>query len=114
MQEVYTWMLNELLGQRPVTLKVPSPQGGCVRVAVETNPEWYRELCENNKVVRRRYPKLRTVIRRCDVLRGLVLLADGQKIETAYAERIKEVARKYRDIIAERNTNYEQDELLEF
>jgi hypothetical protein len=105
MREVYVWMLDELLGRRPSTIKVPGRYGGYVRVAVETNPEWYRELCESHKSARGRFPKPRTIIRRCDVLRALVLLADGQRVETTYAERIRAVARKYRQaILAERNS----------
>lgn len=99
MREVYRWMLNELLGRRPETIKVPGRYGGYVRVAVETNPEWYRELCENHKSRSRRFPKPRTMIRRCDVLRALVLLADGQQPGTLYAERITAVAKKYKEAI---------------
>jgi hypothetical protein len=101
MREVYRWMLDELLGRRPHTIKVPGREGGYIRVPVETNPEWYRELCEGHKSRSRRFPKLRTVIRRRHVLQALVLLADGQKVDTVYAERIKAVAEKYRDVIQE-------------
>lgn len=94
-REMYCWMLNELLGRRPHTIKVPGRDGGYVRVAVETNPEWYRDLCQKHMSRSRRFPKPRTVIRRCHVLRALVLLADGQKAHTTYAERIKSIAREY-------------------
>jgi hypothetical protein len=39
MREVYRWMLDELLGRRPETVKVPGREGGYIRVPVETNPE---------------------------------------------------------------------------
>jgi hypothetical protein len=41
----------------------------------------------------------RTKIKRCDVLRALVLLADGGKPKAEYAKRIEEVAVKYRHVI---------------
>lgn len=115
MLEVYRWMLDELLGRRPLTIKVPGCDGGYVRVPVEINAEWYRELCESHKSRSRRFPKQRTIIRRCDVLRALVLLADGQKVETLSAERIKDVAKKYRDVIlAEKAETIKSNSELEF
>jgi len=101
MQQVYRWMLDELLGRKPETIKCPGREGGYVRVPVEQNPEWYRQLCERHKSPRNGYPKPRTILRRKGVLRALVLLADGQKVETTYAERIKDVAEAYRERIAD-------------
>ena len=92
MNEIYTWMLEELRASYPVTVKVPSQQGGYIRVAVSTNPEWYRELCKRHQGPRTgRYSRPRTIIRRWLVLKTLNKLIAGDE-RGVYAKRIKAVA----------------------
>ena len=105
MQDVYLWMLEELRSAYPQTVKVPGRYGGYVRVAVEQNPEWYRQLCERHKQPRRRYPKPRTIIRRVHVLRVLESLASGVHLDGLYAERIRSVAADFYDVVMDQMQN---------
>jgi hypothetical protein len=90
MEAVLQYMLDELESRYPETIKVPTDSGGYVRVPVQQNAEWYRYLCRRNTVSRRRYPKPRTIIRRCHTIAALRRMLRGDR-ETVYAQRILDV-----------------------
>lgn len=80
-------LLEELQSSYPETCKVPNGNGGYVRVPVSVNTEWYRRFCRQYLSVRRRYPKPRTLIRRCHTIKALERIAQGN-LRGVYAERL--------------------------
>ncbi len=99
MIDIFQWMLEELEGSYPVTVKVPSQQGGYIRVPVSKNPEWYSELCKRHIKQRvTRFRKPRTIIKRRDTLAALRRLIEGDD-SGVYAERILEVANEFASAI---------------
>jgi|GEM_PF-2676617 len=80
-------LFDELESHFPETCKVPGRFGGYVRVAVQQNCEWYRRLCRKHLASRKRYPKPRTIIRRCHTLAALKRIAAGNA-EGVCAERL--------------------------
>lgn len=80
-------MLEELESGYLEVCKVPGRDGGYVRVAVSVNCEWYSRFCRRFLVSRRRYPKLRTIIRRCHTIRALQRIATG-KVDGVYVKRL--------------------------
>jgi hypothetical protein len=101
-------MREELLESRLEVALVPSrdPQtaarGGRIRVAVQQNPEWYRELCAGHPSNRRGKRALfQTRIKRQLTLKALALIAQG-KPAGVYAERLRVVICAEADRQAER------------
>jgi len=70
-------MLEELDAGWLGVAKVRGRYGGYVRVTVSVNAEWYQRFCARYMASRRRYPKPRTVIKRCHTRAALVKLANG-------------------------------------
>jgi hypothetical protein len=81
-------LLEELESSWPETCKVPGRYGGYIRVPVSTNCEWYRRLCRRYLSRRRRYPKPRTIIKRCHTIIALKRIAAGNQVGV-YAERLR-------------------------
>jgi len=94
MIDVFSMMAEELESSYPETIKIPGREGGYIRVPVAVNAEWYRVFCGLFTAPRRRYPKPRTIIRRCDCLRALRRLAEGNQ-DGVYAERLIEFAQDW-------------------
>jgi hypothetical protein len=88
----YAEMLNEMLLFKPETIKVPSRDGGYVRLPVITNCPWYRELCA--AYTRFRRGRQRTIIKRCHTVMALKRMLCGDR-ETIYAQRIMLIAADY-------------------
>lgn len=109
MKEAYQLMYDELdstmleVGLAPA----PDPQhcGHMIRVVMDRNPKWYRELCERYPSTRK--GKVRTKIKRGCTLRVLGRLARGEPVSSEYAGDFKVIARK----ICE---DYEKDENCPF
>ncbi len=85
------WMLDELRSGWLEVAKLPSSRGGYTRVVVSQNAPWYQELCSRHLSRRRRFPRLRTLIKRRDTERALVRMIAGDR-SGVYAERILDVA----------------------
>lgn len=86
-------LLEELESGWLEVAKIPSQQGGYVRVPLSVNCEWYQAFCKRFMRPRRRYPKPRTFIKRCHTVRGLEEIKSG-RAETEYARRLIEVVRE--------------------
>ncbi len=80
-------LLDELDAGRLEVCKVRGREGGYIRVVVEVNAEWYRQFCRQWEAPRRRYPKPRTIIKRCHTRRGLEKIANGGG-KGVYVERL--------------------------
>lgn len=80
-------LLEELLSSGLEVIKVPGREGGYIRVPVSVNCEWYRRFCRTLQRGRRRYPKPRTIIKRCHTVAALKRLMRGND-KSAYAERL--------------------------
>lgn len=83
-------MLLELNSTRLDVVKV-----GTLRRVQSRNPQWYQTFCSTYMNKRKRYPKLRTIIKRCHTIRTLQLMRKGLKVDTLYAERLKKVCLDY-------------------
>lgn len=79
--------LEELDAGRLEVMKVPGSDGGYIRIPIEVNAEWYRRFCSQFETSRRRYPKPRTIIKRCHTRRALEKLANGGG-KGVYIERL--------------------------
>lgn len=84
-----TWMLAELEANGLTVAKLPL-HPGYIRVAITRNACWYQELCSRHLQPRRRYPKLRTYIRRRETIAALRRMLRGDRT-TVYACRILEI-----------------------
>jgi hypothetical protein len=78
---------------------MPAPErkhsGHCIRVAHESNPEWYREFCgrfESRRRDARRTRKFKTLIKRRETLAALGRIIEGGR-ETPYTLRLKDFIR---------------------
>lgn len=81
-------MHSDLSARRLVVAKIRT-ENGWVRAVMETNPEWYQELCAGYMNRSKRFPKFRTIIKRQHVLRTLMAIGEGHDISTVYAERLR-------------------------
>ncbi len=81
-------MLEELESGYPETCKVPGREGGYIRVPLSVNCEWYRRFCRQFMRSRRRYPKFRTIIKRCHTIAALRRIASENE-DGVYAERLR-------------------------
>jgi hypothetical protein len=88
-EEAATLLLEELEAGWLEVIKAPGRDGGYVRVPISANAEWYRRFCRQYEVRRKRYPKPRTIIKRCHTIKALRRLMDGQK-DGIYVDRLKE------------------------
>jgi hypothetical protein len=80
-------LLEELESGWLEVIKVPGRDGGYVRVPTSVNAEWYQRFCRLYEQGRRRYPKPRTIIKRCHTIRALGRLVEGGS-DGVYAERL--------------------------
>jgi hypothetical protein len=87
-------LLSDLNAGYLEVAKVPSRQGGYIRVPVSVNAEWYRRFCKRYLTTRRKYPKPRTLIRRCHTEAALRRIIDGRQTDTEYARRLCEFIRQ--------------------
>ncbi len=94
--DILKFMLDELRGNRLEVIKVPGRDGGYIRRAITRNCEWYRRLCDNHKKPRKRYPRPRTIIKRCDTIRTLERMIAGN-LGGLYAERLTHIAENVAD-----------------
>lgn len=82
-------MLEELRQLKLEVCKIKT-NDGYIRVPICSNPDWYSKLCDGYLKSRKRYPKMRTIIKRCDTIRLLERISSGiQNEDTAYAQRIR-------------------------
>lgn len=89
---IFEAMLDELKAFKPETIKVPSRDGGYVRLPVITNCPWYREFCASYTRFRR--GRDRTIIKRCHTITALRRMIRGDRT-TVYARRLLEIAGTY-------------------
>jgi hypothetical protein len=87
-------MLEDLNNHHLEVVKIPSNQGGYIRVCIDRNPTWYSDLCAEYTKQRKRYPKHRTIIKRCTTIAALGRIANG-KYHGVYAERLRSHLEKY-------------------
>lgn len=87
-------LLDELEASSLVVCKVPSRKGGYIRIPVSVNAEWYQHFCRKWMGTRRRYPKPRTIIKRCHTLRALRAIANGEQ-SGVYVERLMEFVEEW-------------------
>lgn len=80
-------MLDELLKRRLVVVKVKRDDV-TIRSATETNPEWYQVFCGEYMKRRKKYPKLRTYIKRCWTIKALTDIANDSNKMTIYIQRL--------------------------
>jgi len=81
-------LLEELESGWLEVCKCPSQQGGYIRVPVSVNAEWYRRFCKQFERPRRRYPKLRTIIKRCHTVTALGKIIAGVEDDGVYVGRL--------------------------
>jgi hypothetical protein len=84
-REEAAWRLLEEL--RSARLEVA--RLGNLRVAITTNAEWYQRFCNSYKRSRKRYPRLRTFIKRQTTIQALERIAFGRAKGTPYEERLE-------------------------
>ena len=71
--------------------KVPSRDGGYIRICMSVNAEWYRAFCKRNMIGRKRYPKPRTIIKRCLTRNALNRIIElNGKSSGVYVDRLKD------------------------
>ncbi len=87
-------MLEELQSHCLIVIKVQKENGGWIRVCLDVNPPWYRDFCASYQRSRRRYPKSRTIIKRCCTINALKRLAAGKK-NGIYIERLLPFVEEY-------------------
>lgn len=92
-------MLAELESSQLVVVLVPSRravnEGGCIRVAMDRNCEWYRRFCAAHGSSRVRHRALHdTCIKRRDTRRLLERLIAGRPSRSKYAEELRAIARR--------------------
>jgi hypothetical protein len=100
-------LLDELLSRRLEVVKIPSGDG-YIRVPIITNPEWYSKICKRFLNSRKRYPKPRTIIRRCNMIAALNNIISrrykscgGLRQDTEYFKRLKPTLRERLEYIRE-------------
>lgn len=86
-QDYAKHMLEELEAGWLEVCKVPSREGGYIRVPVSVIAEWYSRFCRRYMGRRRKYPKPRTIIKRRDTIKALKHLEEG-KNNTVYTKRL--------------------------
>lgn len=87
-QKILEAMLDELRSFRLEVIKVPSRDGGYVRLVICANCEWYREFCNNYTKFRR--GRDRTYIKRCHTIAALQRMINGD-VTSTYAQRLEQV-----------------------
>lgn len=100
-REAYGVLLAELESSRLEVVLVPCRRtvnaGGCIRVAVSKNAEWYRRFCARHGSGRYRKNALfDTKIRRANIVRVLGRLAAGEMSRSKYAHELRAWAEKIR------------------
>jgi hypothetical protein len=91
--------LEELEGNMLTVCKIPSRNGGYIRVPCSQNAYWFRLFCKRHtKRHSRRFPRHRTYIKRMHTAAALRRIIAG-KLSGVYAERLIEHYEYYgRDI----------------
>lgn len=89
MRQIAWYMLDELLASRLEVVKV-----GTLRAVQSENAGWYREFCAAFKQPRKKYPRPRTIIKRCHTVRALRRIVDGDS-GTVYADRLMSFVEDY-------------------
>lgn len=94
-QTAAQYMLEELEGRRLVVVKVRT-ENGWVRMATETNADWYQAFCDEYAAKRKRYPKVRTTIKRCHTINALRQIANDEiDARNQYVERLRPFIESY-------------------
>jgi hypothetical protein len=71
-------------------------EGGCIRVAVSRNTDWYRKFCAAHSSTRvRRKSAHDTCIKRANTIRVLTRLAEGLPTRSKYAAEFQRIAKKF-------------------
>lgn len=86
MTQAAEMMLQELGLMRLHVIKKKT-EHGYTRLAVATNPQWYRRFCRDHSRTRRRYSKLKTYIKRCWTMRALERIVEGVRTGV-YVQRL--------------------------
>jgi hypothetical protein len=81
-------LLDELQNNRLEVVKVQTPEG-FKRVVCSQNAPWYQDFCFSYQKARKRYPKPRTIIKRCHTIRTLEALLSNPTLSTTYAQRLQ-------------------------
>lgn len=94
--DLLKWLLSELDSTGLQVVKIPL-HPGYIRCAVSQNAPWYQDFCSYYLQSRKRYPKLRTTIKRRETRNALIRMIAGNE-QGIYAERINEwINRTYPD-----------------
>lgn len=90
-------MLHELRDNHLKVVLVPQRDpaniGACIRMAVEFNCDWYRELCSafESKTCNK-YNKFKTKVKRKHIENILVRMLSGKNVNSMYADWINNYA----------------------
>jgi hypothetical protein len=100
LRQAYEFMYYELLSNKLDVCLIPSiypdiaADGGCYRAVSQNNPNWYSELCRqyprDGQSIRRK--KIRTIVKRQEILRTLCRLKDGYPCKSKHLCYLKDVA----------------------
>lgn len=93
-------MLGELRGNQLLVTLVPCKRetnvGGCIRVPISQNSEWYRKFCARHASSRRRRNALfDTRIKRVDTVRLLERMIEGKPTTSKYAPELLRIAQQF-------------------
>ena len=86
-------MREKFCSNRLKVILIPDPDppniGACLRVASNSNTEWYREMCLDFPSCRKKqYRKFKTAVKRKSIERILNRLIEGKKSTSKYAQWI--------------------------
>ena len=102
-------LLEELESGWLEVCKCPSNQGGYIRVPVSVNSEWYRKFCAQFEQRRRKYPKPRTIIKRCHVIRALRKIIAGVESDGVYVGRLMDCIERSTANMAQRELTIDRE-----
>ncbi len=88
-------MLEELRKQRLQVVKIRTDTG-FIRMAISHSPKWYSELCSSYMGRSKRFPKIRTIIKRKHTLRALEKIINDIDDGSVYLERLEPFVKDYR------------------
>ena len=113
----YEYMYYDLLSNRLEVVLIPSKHpdiaadGGCIRVPITRNPDWYQQFC-SRYVVSSRRKKKRTIIRRQSVLNILLRLSKGKSSCSKYSNNLKDIALGIKE--SNRISDYEMEYFIKY
>jgi len=111
-------MLGQLKENKIKVILIPAPDpqfsGHMIRASIESNPEWYSELCNNNPRKRKRGEiKNYSYIKRDRIIKLLQKLINGNISRCKYTNDLIEIAKKMKIENEEKRREYEEENIIE-